>query len=91
MNICEQGALSRGLRGPMPHASRQLQCLTSDAWNSDQAAETGTFTSSLQTVMTPANISLDNGFTLTSAYLSSVGPLGINFSEIPIENQIFTW
>ena len=32
------------LSGPMPHTSRQLQCLTSDALNCDQAAVTGTFT-----------------------------------------------
>ena len=29
----------------MPHISRQLHCLTSDAWNCDQAAVVATFTS----------------------------------------------
>ena len=33
------------LSGPMPHTSKQLHCLTSDAWNCDQAAVRGTFTS----------------------------------------------
>ena len=33
------------LSGLMPQTSRQLHCLTSDAWNCDQAAATGTVTS----------------------------------------------
>ena len=33
------------LSEPMPHTSRQLHCLTSYAWNCNQAAVTGTLTS----------------------------------------------